>query len=100
GLAPASRRLELIEAEARDRAAQERLGFTHLVAVGPHPADEGLLHHILGVGDGAEHAVGNAHEPWTQRVETGRRILVADACHQAATAWAADFATAGSTNMP
>jgi hypothetical protein len=35
-----------------------------------------------------------------QRVETGRCILVRGACHQAAAALAADFATAGSTNMP
>ena len=75
-LALTSRRFQLIETEARDRAPQERLGFAYLAAVGLHPADEGLLHNILGVRDGAEHAVGHAHELWTQRVETRRCVLV------------------------
>ena len=79
GLALVPRRLELIETEARDRAAQERLRLTHRAAVGPHPADEGLLQHVLGIGDGAEHAVGDAHELRTQRVEAFRRVVVPDA---------------------
>ena len=36
---------------------------------------------ILGVGHGAEHAVGDAHELSTQRLETGRCVLVAGARH-------------------
>ena len=99
GLALAPRRLELIEAEPRDGAAQERLGLTHLAAVGPHPADEGLLHDVLGVGHRAEHAVGDAHELRTQRIEARRCVLVAGACHQAA-AWPAAFAAAGSSHTP
>src|SRR6185295_4320396 len=100
GFALAPHRLELIETDMRDRAAQERLWLAHLAAVGPHPADEGLLQNVLGVGHGAQHAVSHAHELGTQRVETRRCVLVRDAGHQAATAWAADFASAGSINMP
>src|SRR5262249_32584752 len=35
-----------------------------------------------------EHAITDAHELWTQRLETLRYIVVADACHQTA-AWTA-----------
>ena len=98
-LALVTRRLELIEAEPRDRTAQERLGFAHLAAVGPHPADEGLLHDVLGVSHRAEHAIGDAHELGTQRIETRRCVLMADACHQA-TARTAAFAAAGSSQTP
>src|SRR5438477_858467 len=98
GLSLASRRLELIETEARDRAAQERLGFTHLAAVDSHPADEGLLHDVLGVSHRAQHAVGDSHEGWTQRIEALRCIPVAGACHQAART--AAFAAAGSSHTP
>ena len=104
GLALAPRRLELIETEPRDRAAQERLGLAHLIAVGLHPADEGLLHDVLGVSHGAEHAVSDAHELWTQRVEARRCVLVPGACHQAAAAFGAALAVAlmaaGSANWP
>ena len=105
GLALTARGFELIEAEPRDGAAQERLGLAHLAAVGPHPADEGLLHDILGVGHGAEHAVGDAHELRTQRVETRRCVLVRGVRGQAAAAMAADFTAAaftaaGSANTP
>ena len=75
GLALVPRGFELIETQPRDRAAQERLGLAHLAAIGLHPADEGLLHHVLGVGDRAEHAVGDAHELRTQRVESRRCVL-------------------------
>ena len=73
-LAPAPRRLELVEAEPRHGAAQEGLGLAHRAAVGAHPADERLLHHVLGVGDRAEHAVGDAGEAGTQRIEDRRRV--------------------------
>ena len=49
GLALMPRGFELIETKARDRAAQERFGLADVAAVGLHPADEGLVHHILGV---------------------------------------------------
>ena len=98
-LALVTRRLELIEAEPRDRTAQERLGLAHRAAVGSHPADEGLLHHILGVSHGAEHAISDARELGTQRIETRRCVLMVDACHQA-TARTAAFAAAGSSQMP
>ena len=67
--------LELIEAEAGDRAAQERLGLAYVGPVDPHPADEGLLHHVLGVGHGAQHAVGYPHELRAQRFERRRCAL-------------------------
>ena len=100
GLALASRGFELIETEARDRAAQERLGLAHIAAIGPHPADEGLLHDVLGVGYGAEHAVGDAHELWPQRLEDRRCILGRCVRRQAAAALAADLMAAGSANRP
>lgn len=52
--------------------------------LGLHPADEGLLHHVLGVGDGAEHAVGNAYKLAPERVEARRRIVGSCLYHQAA----------------
>src|SRR5262249_52273833 len=101
-LALAPRRLELIEAEPRDGAAQERFGLAHLAAISPHPADEGLLQYILGIGDGAEHAISNAHELRTQRVETRRCVLVLMVNHQAAASFAeAALAASGSSaNRP
>ena len=77
-------------------------GYTHLAAVCPHPADESLLHDILGVGHGAEHAVGDAHELWTQRVETRRCVrCILGRCirHQAAFA-SMDFIAVRSANTP
>src|SRR5581483_8842139 len=90
---------ELVETEARDRAAQERLGLAHLGAIGLHPADEGLLHDILGVRDRAEHAVGDTLELRTQRLERSRRVVGTGLRHQAA-ALAIFFASAGSTKRP
>jgi hypothetical protein len=43
------RGFELIEAKARDRASQERLGLADVTTVGLHPPDEGLVHDIFGV---------------------------------------------------
>ncbi len=100
GLALAPRRFELIETEARDRAAQKRLGFTHSAAVGAHPADERLLQNVFGISHGAEHAVSDAHELWTKRVETGRCVVVADVRHHAAALVCIDFMAARSANMP
>src|SRR5277367_1904251 len=100
GLALASRRFDLIEAETRDRAAQECLGFSDITAVGVHPADESVLHNILGVVHGAEHSVGDARELRTQRLETHRCILESRVHHQAATALLAAFMAAGSAQPP
>ena len=72
-LALLPRRLELVEAQPRHGAAQEGFRFAHSFAVGAHPADERLLHHVLCVGDRAEHAVGDAREAGTQRLERRRR---------------------------
>ena len=49
GLPRAPRRFQLVEAEPGDHAAEEGAGLTHLAAIGLHPADEGLLHDVLGV---------------------------------------------------
>src|SRR6267154_1592645 len=100
GLALTARRFELIETKARDRAAQEGLGLANLAAVGTHPADECLLHHIFSVNHGAEHAVGHAHERRTQRLETRRCVLGSRRHRQAAAALAADFTAAGSAQPP
>ena len=55
---------------------------------------------VLGVRHGAEHAVGDAHELWTQRVETARCVLVPGVRHQAAAALAVALMAAGSANTP
>src|ERR1700761_2646656 len=99
-LAFASRGFELIETETRDRAAQECLGFPDIAAIGVHPADESILHHILGVLHGAEHTVGDAGELRTQRLETCRRLLGSGVRYQAATALFAAFMAAGSAQPP
>src|SRR3546814_2812229 len=54
GLALAARRLDLVEAEPRHGAAEEGRRLAHRIAVGAEPADEGILHHILGIGDRSE----------------------------------------------
>ncbi len=101
GLAPAPRRFELVEAEPGHRAAQERLGLAHRAAVGPHPADEGLLHHVLGIGDRAEHPVGDADQPRTQRIEHRRRVpLPGLAAMPGHAGHAADFLAGRSTQPP
>ncbi|MCY1290547.1 hypothetical protein D9M70_396970 [compost metagenome] len=89
----------MVEAEPGHGTAQEGFGFAHSRTVGPHPADEGLLHDVLGIGDRAEHAVGDADQLRTQRVENRRCVLLGGARHQAAFS-AAAFASAGSTQRP
>src|SRR3546814_10589648 len=57
GFAPVPRRFQLVEAEAGHGAAQPRLGHLDRGAIGAEPAQEGVLHHILGIGERAEHAI-------------------------------------------
>src|SRR5690606_22499494 len=72
----------------------------HNAAVGGVPADECLLHHVLRIGDRAEHAVGDPHEHGALRGETPRSVVgLPGLRHQAACA-AAAFAAAGSTHSP
>src|SRR5262245_10628967 len=92
-------RFELIETKPRDHPAQERLGLTDLSAIDCHPADEGLLHHVLGVRHRAQHAIGDTHEARPQRIEDLRCALEAWLRHHA-TALAAVLAAAGSTHEP
>src|SRR5262249_56126838 len=62
-------RFELIETKPRDHPAKERLGLTDVFAINPHPADEGLLHHVLGVRHRAQHAIGDTHEARAPRIK-------------------------------
>src|SRR5262249_8725094 len=57
------------ETKACDHPAKERLGLADLFAINPHPADEGLLHHVLGVRHRAQHAIGDTHEARAQRIK-------------------------------
>ena len=100
GLALELRRFELIETKPRHHPAKERLGLTDVSAINPHPADEGLLHHVLGVRHGAQHAIGDTHQARAQRIEGLRCVLEAWLRHQAAAAFAAALAAAGSIHVP
>ena len=84
GLATVARRLELVEAEPGNRAAQERLGLAHRLTVGGEPAQERVLHDILCIGDRAEHAISDAGEPRTQRIERCSCVLALDSRDHAA----------------
>ena len=59
GLAPPPCRFQLVEAQARHRAPQERPGRAHRGAIGRQPAKETFLHRVFRVGDRTEHAIGD-----------------------------------------
>src|SRR5262245_62006603 len=48
--------------EPRDDASEERPRMLDRRSIGLAPAQEGVLHDVLGVGDRAEHAVREPHE--------------------------------------
>ena len=75
GLAPVPRRFQLVEAEPGHDAAQKGLRLAHRLAVGVEPAQERLLHHVLGVRDRSEHPVGDADQPRPQRIEGRGGVL-------------------------
>lgn len=81
GFAAMARGLELIQAQARHDAAQERLRFADGFAVSGEPPEEGLLNDVLGVRDRPEHAIRNADQPRTQRSERGRRVGILRGIH-------------------
>src|SRR5579885_1204245 len=95
GLAPMARRFEMIETEPGHGAAQEGFRFANLGAIGPHPADESLLHRILGIRDRAEHAIGDAGEHGAQRIEARPAVFLPRLRHHAAV-----LADAGSCHRP
>ena len=78
------RRFQHIQTKPCDHLAQPRFRLAHRGAVGVEPAQECLLHHILGVRDRAQHAIGDAGQPRTQGIEGGRSIVCGLAAHQAA----------------
>jgi hypothetical protein len=69
GFAPAPRRLQLVETEAGYDRAQIGLRFENRIAIGVEPAQERILHHVLCVRDRSEHAIGDADQSRTQRIE-------------------------------
>ena len=71
GLAPHARRAQDVDRQPRrDRRQERALGFDR---PGAAPAQVRLLHDVLGLGDDAEHPVGDREEQWAQ--------LVAARCH-------------------
>jgi hypothetical protein len=69
GFSPPPRRLQLVEAEAGDDAAQIGFRFENGVAIGVETTQERVLHHVLRVRDRSEHAVGDADQSRTQRTK-------------------------------
>src|SRR5262249_34030112 len=92
-------RFELIETKPCDHPAKERLGLADLFAIDPHPADEGLLYHVLGVRHRAQHAIGDTHEARAQRFKDLLCSLVVWPRHQASSS-PASLAAAGSSPGP
>jgi len=101
GFALVPRGFQLIEAEPGHDPAQECLRLAHRAAVGLHPADEGLLQNVLRIGQGAEHAVGDALQLRPQRVERHRSVIPKrQIARHAAAALRLAFTSAGSTQRP
>jgi hypothetical protein len=71
---PRARRSQYIEANPRRRGHQKRPRVRHFAAVGRMPAQAGLLHRILGVGDRAKHAVCETEQAAAVRLEARGRI--------------------------
>ncbi len=68
-LAPRPRRLHAVEAEPRHDPREVRARLDDLVGRRILPAQERVLHDVLGLGDRAEHAVREAHEERAMRLE-------------------------------
>ena len=84
GLAPAPRRLQLVEAEAGDDATQIGFRLLHRIAIGVEPAQERVLHRVLRIRDRSQHAIGDANQSRTQRIEGCGGILAGHRRHHAA----------------
>ena len=83
GLAPAPRRLQLVEAEPGDDAAQIGFRLLDRIAVGVEPAQERILHHVLRVRDRSQHAIGDANQSRTQGIEAGGGVPAGHRRHAA-----------------
>jgi hypothetical protein len=70
-LAPRLRRLESVQAQARDRLRQKCARVVHGCRIRTVPAQPGVLHRVLGLGLRAEHAVGQATQVAAVRLECG-----------------------------
>ena len=68
-LAPLARRAQRVEREPADDRGQPRAQVAHLVGVGPLQAQPRLLHDVLGLGERAELAVGDAQQVRALRLE-------------------------------
>jgi hypothetical protein len=75
GLAPRVRGLQGVDGEPGGDRREEGGGFADVGAIGVLPADPGLLHHVLGIRDGAEHPVGDAEESPPVCIEDGDRVV-------------------------
>ena len=71
GFPSAARRSELIETAPRDDAGQERTRIVHPCAVGPVPAQIGLLNRVFRLGERAQHTICQRHQVAPMRFEAG-----------------------------
>ena len=82
-LAPRLRRLHPVEAEPRDHGAEKPARVFDGGAVRRVPAQPGILHHGLGLGARAEHAVGEARQRTPMGLERGDRVVLCGLGHAA-----------------
>src|SRR5262249_52771914 len=72
GLAPRPRRFEMIEAKARDHPRKVGARIGNVAASRSVPAQIGVLDDVLGLGERAEHAIGESGQMPPVRLEFAR----------------------------
>jgi hypothetical protein len=68
-LAPRRGRFHPVETQSRHHRAEIAPRLDDRGAVGRMPAQIGILHHVLGLGAGTEHAIGKTDERASMRLE-------------------------------
>ena len=82
--APAAGRFQDVEAEPRHHPGEVGARLRDVVVHGGVPAQIGVLHHVLGVGERAQHAIGMAGQMLAMALECGRGCRHGFALAQAA----------------
>ena len=100
GFALVATGFQKIKAQAGNSATQKGFRLAHFAAVGVHPSDERLLHHILGIGDRTQHAIGNADQFRAQRIEAVSCIALQGCVSHQTAAFTAGFLASGSNQRP
>jgi hypothetical protein len=77
------RRLHSVEAEPRHHGAEIAARLIDRRVVDAMPAQISVLHHVLGLGARAEHAISEARQRAPMRLEIDRLVFVGDARHAA-----------------